>query len=126
MNHFDTFKRPIVIYKEPIATVNSDVNYAGYDVPVSTNTTYTVVSGTYYALKVNKKSNATNDIQNADVSVNNTKITVKVLPETMDYLINGKTEYVIYNNTRYNVISQPMHQNYLGLQFYYFDLSSTL
>ena len=50
---------------------------------------------------------------------------VKVLPIAMNYIMEGKTEAVVFDGIRYNVISSPIPQNYLGVQFYLFKLNQT-
>ena len=59
------------------------------------------------------------------LSTNAGKVYVKVKQDAADYILNGKTESIEFDNQRFNVITSEGIQNYLGLVFYKFGLQST-
>lgn len=127
MNLFDTVKRPIIVFKEPIQTINStsDNTFAGYgSSSEEANITYTPVSGAFYAMKCDPfvKPGTSSVPLTTNVILEN-KIRIKVLPEAMSYIAQGKTEAILYDGILFKQVSKPMPQNYLGLQFYHFDIN---
>lgn len=129
-DHFDTFKQTMVVHKEPIKNIiqTSDNVYPGFPQQVQETTTeYIPVSGSYYALKVSEKSSTKQgDIPNTTSTVYTNGIRVKVQEDAKNYIMNGKTEGITFQGCFFNVVSLPIPQNYLGLQYYYFDLSRTM
>lgn len=128
MNHFDTFKRSITVYKEPLQTfsdVTDDV-YPGFEQPNSSQVTYTVQTGVFDALKVVPKQKVDQtQISNTQTSILSTELRIKVKPDAMKYITEGKTEAIVFDTVTYNVISPPVPVDFLGLRFYYFDLQKT-
>ena len=125
---FDTFKREIVIYKEPKETI-SDINESlifGYDeFSNSTNYTYQAVSGTFYAtIRYNdlQEEEFQSDIK-ADISKGLARI--KVQSEAKDYIENGKTDRIEFDNKTFNIISDVAVKRFLDSEFFVYHLQST-
>jgi hypothetical protein len=126
IDHFDTFKKPLIVFKEPIQTVNTDANvYVGYNEIQGETVTYAPVSGAFYALKVANNKVAVNYVPRTDNVVYSSIIRIKVLPETHKFISEGKTESVLFNDMTYNVISSPIPKDIFGLRFYYYDLAQS-
>ena len=127
-DHFDTFKRDIVIYKEPkkVVSVSSNNVMAGYgESSDSSNVSFVAVSGVFSAL-VNYQGKQ--DLPYiSDVSANTSKgmIKIKVEKDARDYIKDGKTERVIVDNSSFNIVSDDKLQNFLGLRYYVYFLEKT-
>ena len=127
-DHFDTFKRSIIVYKEPLETFSepADNTYAGFEQPTNSQTTYTIQTGIFDALKVIPKQTVNQtQVPNTQTSIQNTTLRIKVKAEAMKYITEGKTEAVVFAGVTYNTISPPIPVDFLGLTFYYFDLPRT-
>ena len=129
-DHFDTFKRNIIVYKEPkkvidIAASNNNV-MAGYgESSDPENVSFVTVSGTFPAL-VNYQGKQ--DLPYiSEVSSNASKgvVKIKIDKEARDYIKDGKTERVVIDSTSFNIISDDKLQNFLGLQYYVYFLEKT-
>lgn len=127
---FDTFSRNIIIFKEPKKTIvqqNVD-NYIGYssiDSPIEY--TYTPVSGIYPAQIIYSVSAKNQDILNKEANINlpQVPVKIKVKEDARDFIQVGKTENILIDGQVFNLNSQYEVQNYLGLQYYYFELLQT-
>jgi hypothetical protein len=121
---FDTFRKDIVVYKEPKKTV-SDVNLNflyGYGSPSQkTNYTYTPVSGVYPALVSRKRSTKANtDIEN--ISYPRNRIMIKVESEARNFIKDGKTEKIAIDDKSYNIADGDIQVNFLSKIYYVFEL----
>ena len=129
-DHYETFKRDIIIFKEPINTINNinNDNYVGYsETQQIGNYTTTTVSGIYPAI-VNSLNNQPQDFI-AEIKAINAggkgKIKIKVEKPARDYINNGKTELILVDGNSFNLAGSERIQNYLGLVYYIFELEST-
>ena len=124
---FDTFKREIVVYKEPIKTVtdlNMDMFY-GYDLPYEgepTNYTYTVVSGTYQAMIRYEDDMHHNTDSSLNTTIPDGEVRVKVKEDAMNFIESGKTEKITMDNKNYNLASEASVAKFLDSTFYVYHL----
>jgi hypothetical protein len=125
---FDTFKRQIVVHKEPKRVV-SQVNTAslfGYGDPASSiNYTYVPVSGVFDAtIKYNldQDEQRLGDIPD-DVAVGGVFIKVKEIAR--DYINKGKTEKITFDNKSFKVTSLDANRSFLNSKFFVYKLEST-
>tara|TARA_Y100000310_G_C20691183_1_gene822337 strand:+ start:531 stop:977 length:447 start_codon:yes stop_codon:yes gene_type:complete len=124
---FDTFKRDITVHKEPQQVVeNIDVNHIfGYGAPSQNqNITYIPRSKTFSAT-ITYKMMASDTVYVPDISsfVPGDLVKIKVEQATRDYIINGgTTEYVEFDNKRFNLVSDDIESNFLGVCFHIFFL----
>lgn len=121
---FDTFKRPIVIYKEPIKTIN-DVNLDfmfGYDAETqSTNYSYTQHTGAYYAtIKYMKSTDGDYPSELLNSDLENQVARIKVNKTTRDFIENGRNEKVTFDNKSFEFISNETPKIFLGNTYYYY------
>ena len=128
---FDTFKRNIVIHKEPLKVVKqAGANvYVGYTETNSVNDyDYQAVSGVYSAMITYKSLNALmiNQITELNTIAPNNQVKIKVKEDAKDFIQIGKTESVYVDGIHYNIATEPITQNYLGLIFYLYELKSIL
>ena len=125
---FDTFKRQIVVHKEPKRVV-SQVNTAslfGYGDPASSiNYTYVPVSGVFDAtIKYNldQDEQRLGDIPD-DVAVGG--VFIKVKETARDYINKGKTEKITFDNKSFKVTSLDANRSFLNSKFFVYKLEST-
>jgi len=117
---FDTFKRDIVIFKEPkkvISSINTE-NIFGYGEPSNAvNYTYVPQSGTYSA-KIRYIERASDDpyVMQLQSDIETTMVRLKVRDDARQYIKKGKTEKV--EKIRGNEIIK----NFLGSELYVFYL----
>ncbi len=127
-DHFDTFKREIVVYKEPQRVVNSgpfDSVLAGYEDSSSSSVSYVPVSGVYSGLVVYEDEQDTRYVNMLNSNVNKGVIKIKVEKNARDFIKNGKTERIQVDEKSFNTITDDKIQNYLGLNYYIFYLEAT-
>ncbi len=129
-DHFDTFKRDIIVYKEPKKIINISASnnnvLAGYgESSDSENISFIAVSGTFPALINYQGKQDLPYIAEVSSSASKGVIKMKVEQDARDYIKNGKTERVIVDNSSFNIISDDKLQNYLGLQYYVYFLEKT-
>ena len=121
---FDTFKKDIVVYKEPKKVV-SDLNLGflyGYGVPSQkTNYTYTPVSGVYPAL-VSRKRATKPDVEIDNISYPQNRIMIKVETPARTFINNGKTERILIDDKSYNIDDGDIQVNFLSKKYYVYEL----
>lgn len=130
--HWDTFKKQIIVHKEPVRTIvtvntnNSPI--FGYDETSQSPSSYeyTAVTGVFdgqVSVNLDQKTNELEEIKN---QVGAGRIRIKVKQDCRDFIEDGrKTEKIEYGGQSYNVITFDGLQNYLGLKFYTFFLERT-
>ena len=121
---FDTFKKDIVVYKEPKKVV-SDLNLGflyGYGVPSQkTNYTYTPVSGVYPAL-VSRKRATKPYVEIDNISYPQNRIMIKVETPARTFINNGKTERILIDDKSYNIADGDIQVNFLSKKYYVYEL----
>lgn len=128
-DHFDTFSRDIIIYKKPLSNpINiTESILPGYsDASIYPDVTYTIISGIYPAIRVNKNDHESQKIDEIKMSVEgNGIVKIKVKEEAMRFIESGANEKVIIDENSYNIVGNKYTQNYLGLKFYYYRVQIT-
>ena len=128
---FDTFKKEIVVYKEPVKTV-ADLNVSflyGYDTEYkASNYTYTAVSGVYNGLVISNSSVATDDfIDEAKIEIPDNEIRIKVEKDARDFIRNGmKTERIVIGNKDYYMNGADKKVSILTKDYYVFKLTDQI
>jgi len=125
-NIFDTFKREIVVHKEPIkvvADLNLDMFY-GYDVPYDkpTNFTYTAVTGTHYATIRYADFQKESEEPELNATLPLGTVRIKVKQDAMDFIESGKTEKITFDDQTFNVNSDLSVKQFLDSKFYVYHL----
>lgn len=120
----------IIVVKEPIQTIisNNSNQLYGYDgnESNSTNYAYTYVSGIYSGVVRYGKDQKQESFQESKISIPHGQVRIKVLEDCRDYILNGKTQCIEINNTKFNVITDDGVKNHFDLlKFYYFMLERT-
>ena len=122
---FDTFKRNIVIWKEPVKTVTTinDSFLYGYDyVSNPVNYTSAPVSGVFEAVvKYNDQMDKSYD-SNVNSYFPEGYVRIKVKPETKNFIESGKTERIDFDNKSFNIESQTTPKKFLGNEYYVYYL----
>tara|TARA_Y100000593_G_C4249164_1_gene306243 strand:- start:464 stop:904 length:441 start_codon:yes stop_codon:yes gene_type:complete len=125
---FDTFKRTIIVHKEPKRVVDS-VNTAslfGYGDPASSvNYTYVPQSGVYDATIRYNLDQAQETLGDIPQYVSEGAVYIKVQREARDYINKGKTEKVTFDNKSFKVISEDANKSFLNSEFFVYKLEST-
>ena len=126
-DHFDTFKRDIVIYKEPkkVVNVGGSKAMAGYGTSAEKNITYIAVSGVFNALINYQGKQDLPYIAELSSTASKGIVKIKVEKNARDYISTGKTERVIIDSNSFNIVSDDKLQNFLGLQYYVYFLEKT-
>ena len=124
---FDTFKREIVVHKEPTKVV-SDVNinqifgYGGDS--QKSNVSYIHNSSKFDATISYKISTAELSDYISDVGAysHGNIVRIKVQQEARDYIMSGKTEKIEFDNRYFNVVSKDIVSMFLDVKYYVFYL----
>jgi hypothetical protein len=127
---FDTFKRDIVIHKEPkklIADV-SVPSYFGYETDRSNkiNYTYIPVSGVYPATIRYRDAQEIEPLgitNAAAVSVG--EVSIKVKTDAKTFIERGKTERITFDNKTFKISSDFAVARFLSSEFYVYQLEAT-
>ena len=128
---FDTFKKEIVVFKQPIRTI-ADLNVSflyGYDTEYKkSNYTYTPVSGVCNALVISNASPATDAfIDEAKIEVPDNEIKIKVEKEARDFIKNGmKNERVVIDDRDYYINGSDKKVSMLTKDYYVFKLTDQI
>lgn len=128
-NIFDTWSRNVTIYKEPVKTPiagQSPNGLFGFG-PNQGNTVYseTFVSQIFPCL-VKYKSEPWGTMQEADMNIVNTPVSIKVRKDCRDYINSGKTVKVVLDDNTFYINGNENLQTYLGTQYYIYTLRETL
>ena len=125
---FDTFKREIVIHKEPKKVI-SQVNTAslfGYGDPASSiNYSYQPVSGVFEATIRYNLDQETERLADIPSQVSIGGVFIKVQEPARDYINKGKTERITFDNKSFKVISEDANKSFLNSKFYVYKLEAT-
>ncbi len=125
---FDTFKRTIIVHKEPKRVVDS-VNTAslfGYGDPASSvNYTYVPQSGIYDATIRYNLDQTQETLGDIPQYVSEGAVYIKVQREARDYINKGKTEKITFDNKSFKVISEDANKSFLNSEFFVYKLEST-
>jgi hypothetical protein len=125
---FDTFSRPILIYKEPKKIINqlSTNSLPGYgEAAIKTNISYIPVSGIFEAkVKYNPKQEL-ELLPELKSRVSKGVVKIKVEREARDFIMqNGRTEKIVIDNKPYNVITDDTMKRFLTSEYFVFFLEA--
>ncbi len=124
---FDTLKRDIIVYKEPIKNIVSfSEPLAGYSNTSAESTIeYTIVSGVYPA-KIRHGRDQKNTVTN-DTKTKLPAGTVRILVEQdcNDFIKQGRTESIVVDGLTFNQIDDEAPKDFLGKKYYVFMLNRT-
>ena len=125
---FDTFKREIVVHKEPRKVI-SQVNTAslfGYGDPASSvNYTYEPVSGVYSATIRYDMNQETERLADIPQNISMGNVYIKVQENARDYINKGKTEKITFDNKSFKIISEDANRSFLDNKFFIYRLEAT-
>ncbi len=125
-DHFDTFKRLIVVHREPIKSITNIQNNAlhGYgDSAENGNVEYIAQKQEFYAI-VNYNSQQTENATEVGTLEAGT-VKIKVQKDAADYIKGAKVEKIEIDGQTFNKISDDKVQDYLGTTFFIFYLKAT-
>lgn len=124
-DHFQTFKRQIIIYKEPTESYASESVdlIMGYNNNTNQNNiTYTRVSGIFSGLKVGPDKLGSENISLLKLDRNQENSYIKVEKDCREFIDRGVTDYLEIDKVKYKKMSDAKVKNYLGLIYYIFDI----
>jgi hypothetical protein len=126
---FDTFKRTVVIHKEPVKTISqiNTENLFGYgDSSNTVNYTYAPQSGSYFA-KVSYVEKKSEDpyIRDLTSRVDSNLVRIKVKSDARTYIQKGKTEKITFDDKTFEIAGNEMVKDFLGSEFYIYYLKET-
>jgi hypothetical protein len=130
-NHFDTFKRTIVVHKEPIKKIISNVNNGqtlGYEEnSIVQKIEYIPRNQQFEAIINYNTARQKLGRENEDIKlfISSNTVGLKVKPEARDYIMNDKTEKITFDGKSYNLLSKDIVKNYFGLIYYTFYVEET-
>ena len=124
---FDTFKRDITVHKEPTKVV-TDVNinqifgYGGDS--QKSNISYIHNSKDFeatisYTISAGEVGDYITDV---GAYAHGNLVKIKVQQEARDYIMNGKTEKVEFDNRYFNVVSKDIVSMFLDVKYFVFYL----
>ena len=126
---FDTFKRDIVIHKEPKKIINqiSTSQIFGYgDYSDVINYQYVPVTGVYPAIIKYTDKQTANFVEEINSQTSVGTASIKVKKDCRDFIANGKTEKITFDGKTFNVISDDAVKSFLNAtDFYLFQLEVT-
>tara|TARA_B100000287_G_C20636750_1_gene781933 strand:+ start:19 stop:468 length:450 start_codon:yes stop_codon:yes gene_type:complete len=114
---FDTFKRDVVIHKSPkkvISQINESQLFGYGEAANPVNYTYTPQSGVYSA-KISYIENKANEyVQDFQSNIDTNLVRMKVQKDAKDYIENGTTENITFDDKTFNLLGDHMVKNFLG------------
>jgi len=118
---FDTFARDVIVFKEPIRVINSVNDTPSFGYPTDQlpeSVTYIPVSGIYKARIYYPQP--TQDIVslNSEIKNPNTSARMRVREEAKNYIENGRTEKITFDNKSWNVNYGFVVKRYIEQDFY--------
>lgn len=125
---FETFKKSIVVHKEPIKNiVQSTTNQMlGYDENSNIiDYTYTPRSQSFYAvIKYNPTDNLTTD-KEINIKLTDQPVMIYVQNDAKKYIDTDKTEKITFDGKDFNVYSSSIAKHYQNKTYYVYYLKET-
>ena len=126
---FDTFKRTIVVHKEPVKTISqiNTENLFGYgDSSNTVNYTYAPQSGSYFAkISYIEKSSEDPYVRDLGTRIDSNVVRIKVKNDVREYIKKGKTEKITFDDKTFQIAGNEIVKNFLGSEFYIYYLKET-
>lgn len=119
----------ITVIKSPLEIINNSnqntlVGYGAENLN-SSDITYIPVTGVFPAQIIYPYKNMPSEkFESFKFDIDKNAIYIKVKKEARDFILDGKTEYIIADEHSYINQETPQVQNYFGLKYYYFKLNS--
>ena len=127
--HFDTFKRLITVHKTPVKRITistSNPQMIGYQTDsIEEQIEYVPESQDFYAIIKYENSVTPDLIEQIQIKTSNPVVSIKVQSDARDYILNGNTEKITFDDKSFNVISTDIVKSYQGLKYYLFYLEET-
>lgn len=127
----ETFCRSIIVYKEPIKTLQNvntgEFLYGFGENQVQNAYSYTEVTGVYPAtIKYNDPQGVNIDLNNdMKAYISNGGVVVKVKKDARDFIVSGKTEKFVMDQRTFTLESEDTKHTFLNDGFYLFKLKAT-
>lgn len=123
---FDTFKREVVVYKEPVKTITT-INEAalfGYSEESNiSNYSYVAESGSFHAIIKYQDKQDENYYSEMGAPLPVGEVRIKVKRDCRDYINNGhKTEKLVFDDKSWNIVSDDSVKRFLDSEFYVYYL----
>jgi hypothetical protein len=132
---FNYVARPIKIHKEPLQTIVSQpanplFGYEPDAQSISSEMTYTEISATYSGLIIYplKTRNQNSKYFDNNIIINPNSTYIKLKEDGKNFILNGQKNLKLeFDSQTWNFTegNKFQVQNYLGLQFYYFEVNGT-
>jgi len=123
--HWDTFKKQIIVVKEPVRTIvtsnNTNNPIFGYNEESQPTTSYTYasVTGEFDAQVTVDLNQKTVELEEARNLVGVGRVRIKVQQDCRDFIEDGrKTESIQYGGQTYNAVTFDGLHNFFGLKFF--------
>ena len=128
-NLFDSFSKSIVVHKEPKIVLNnqSSPSLMGY----SQNSFgeniegYVAENSGFYCNVWFSTSSPQFYVEDLNIKLDKDQILIKVDSVASDYIKTGKTEYIVFEDKKYNLESGPIPKNWFNLVYYFYVLRNT-
>ena len=127
--HFDTFKRLITVHKTPVKRITistSNPQMIGYQIySVEEQIEYVPESQDFHAI-IKYENRVTPDlVEQIQIKTSNPIVSIKVKSDARNYILNGDTEKITFDDKSFNVVSTDIVKSYQGLKYYLFYLEET-
>jgi hypothetical protein len=125
---FDTFSAnsSIIIHKQPLETVVEERptdSYWGYNERQPNNSsTYTPVNASYPAIIKYGTDQEDDVMRDIDVRNREGKVTIQVEQAAKDYISDGVTEKVTFDDKHWKIVGSPTHKRFLNRTTYIYDV----
>jgi len=127
--HFDTFKRLITVHKTPVKRIiisTANPQMIGYQSDsVEEQIEYVPESQDFYAIIKYENSVTPDLVEQIQIKTSNPVVSIKVKSDARDYISEGSTEKITFDNKSFNVVSTDIVKSYQGLKYYLFYLEET-
>jgi len=122
---FDTFKREIIVHKEPqkiVTNVNVD-GYHGYgESSNKENISYIPVSKSFYAMVSYKDNQGFDSDVSTGIEFSKGVVRIKVEQDARDYIVNGDTMKIDVDDRPFKLVTDDSLKHYFGTRYYVFFL----
>lgn len=125
---FDTFKRDIVIYKEPkkvIQQINLESVFGYGEFSTPANYEYIPVTGIFPAVIRYASDNEYKEVDSITSNIPFGHATIKVKKNAREFINIGKTEKITFDDKTFELSSSDKVQRFLDSEHYIFLVKST-
>jgi hypothetical protein len=125
---FDTFKRDIVVFKEPkktIQEINLDGVFGYGEYAQAANYTYTPVTGIYPAVIRYANDAEFKEVDDFTSNIPFGHATIKVKEDAREFIKNDKTEKITFDDKTFELASSDKVQRFLDNEYYIFLVRAT-